>query len=235
MENMKKIIDIDETHEINQFKKQGLNHLEDHSQDDIFNFDGYQVVRGEFFAHIHEPSITFNKCKVSLNTACLKKMPDVDYVQILVNQNEKKLAVRPSIEDKKDSFLWCTSSRRPKQITCRIFFAKIVQLMDWNPDYKYKLLGKLKKSGDEFLFVFDLSSTQIYPQILGNSNKQKNSRTPVFPIEWHNQFGLPFEEHRKLLQVNIFNGYTVFALKNKSSEDQEDIPDNDLLGKDSGL
>ena len=28
--------------------------------DDSFSYDGYQVVRGEFFAHIYEPSFTFN-------------------------------------------------------------------------------------------------------------------------------------------------------------------------------
>ncbi len=64
-------------------------------QDDTFSYDGYQVVRGEFFAHIYEPSITFNRCKVSLNTACIRKLPNVDYVQILVNPDTLKLAVRP--------------------------------------------------------------------------------------------------------------------------------------------
>ena len=29
-----------------------------------FDFNDYQVVRREFFAHIKEPSITFNECKV---------------------------------------------------------------------------------------------------------------------------------------------------------------------------
>ena len=33
--------------------------------DDSFSYDGYQVVRGEFFAHIYEPSFTFNNYKVS--------------------------------------------------------------------------------------------------------------------------------------------------------------------------
>ena len=60
-----------------------------------FNYDGFQVVRGEFFAHLFEPSITFNRCKVYLNTACIKKFPEIDYVQILVNSEDKKLAVRP--------------------------------------------------------------------------------------------------------------------------------------------
>ena len=27
-----------------------------------FNFDGFQVVRREFFAHISEPSVVFNNC-----------------------------------------------------------------------------------------------------------------------------------------------------------------------------
>ncbi len=92
-------------------------------EDNSFDFDGYQVVRGEFFAHIYEPSFTFNNYKCSVNTACIKKLPAFDYVQILVNPLTKKLAVKPCSEDVKDSFRWCsaTSKRTPKQITCRVF------------------------------------------------------------------------------------------------------------------
>lgn len=66
--------------------------------DDTFSYDGFQVVRGEFFAHIFEPSFTFSGNKVSVNTACIKKLPDTEFVQILVNPEEKKLAVRPCEE-----------------------------------------------------------------------------------------------------------------------------------------
>lgn len=190
-------------------------------QDDNFSYDGYQVVRREFFAHVYEPSITFSNCKVWLNAACLTQMPDVDYVQILVNPQDKKLAVRPSSEDEKDSFLWCSSKgakQKPKQITCRLFFAKIIQLMDWNPDYRYKLLGKPIRNNSEHLLIFDLTATEIYQRFLSDDEKPKTSRTPVFPAEWQNQFGLPVEEHRRLLQVNIFDGYTVFGLKEKTAE-----------------
>jgi hypothetical protein len=190
-------------------------------EDANFSYDGYEVVRGEYFAHLYEPSITFNKCRVSLNTACLKRLPDVNYVQILVNSEEKKLAVRPCSGDEKDSFLWCTPKRKSKQITCRVFFAKIVHLMDWNPDYRYKLLGKLIKSGNEYLFIFDLIATEIYQRTIQEGEKPKTSRTPVFPAQWQNQFGLPVEEHRKQLQVNIFNGYTIFGIKDKTQNSKE--------------
>lgn len=81
-------------------------------EDDAFSYEGFQVVRGEFFAHIYEPSFTFNSNKVSVNTACIKKLPDTDFVQILVNPEEKKLAVRPCTEDEKDSFRWCTANSK---------------------------------------------------------------------------------------------------------------------------
>jgi len=198
--------------------------MEVQESEEPFSYDGYQVVRGEFFAHIYEPSITFNNCKVSLNTACLNRLPAVSYVQFLVNPEEKKLVVRPCSEDEKDSFRWCSErngKRKPKQITCRIFFAKIVNLMNWNPQYRFKMLGKIVRSGDEQLVVFDLAATETYPRVIKEGEKPKTSRTPIFPAEWQNQFGLPVEEHRKLLQVNIFNGYTVFGLGDEQSSTGE--------------
>ena len=70
--------------------------------DDSFSLDGFQVVRGEFFAHTCEPSITFVDCKVYVNTACIRKLSDNDYIQILVNPDAQKLAVRPCKESDKD-------------------------------------------------------------------------------------------------------------------------------------
>lgn len=183
-------------------------------EDESFNYDGYQVVRGEFFAHIYEPSFTFNSNKVSVNTACIKKLPEVEYVQILVNPDSKMLVVRPCSEEEKDSFRWCGATKRtPKQITCRIFFAKVVSLMGWNSDYRYKLLGKLIRSDGELLFVFDLSTPEIYTRTIKEGEKPKTSRTPSYPADWQNQFGVPVEQHQSGLQVNYIGGLAVFGLQ----------------------
>ena len=105
-----------------------------------FDFDGFQVVRREFFAHLAEPAVTFNNCRFYVNSACLNKFPDTNFVQVLVNRNTKIMALRPCAENARDSFAWCSISkgkRKPKQTTCKLFFAKIVSLMEWNPDYRY--------------------------------------------------------------------------------------------------
>jgi len=93
--------------------------------------------------------------------------------------------------------------------------------MGWNPDYRYKLLGKLIRSGNEYLFTFDLTSTEIYQKVFVDGEKPRTSRTPVFPKDWKNQFGLSVEEHRKRLQVDIFKGYTVFSVKNDNNNTAE--------------
>lgn len=84
---------------------------------DDFDFDGYQVVRREFFAHLNEPSATFNNCKFYVNAACLAKFPKTEYVQVLINQESKIMALCPCEEEQRDSFLWCNNSkgkRKPK-------------------------------------------------------------------------------------------------------------------------
>lgn len=203
------------------------------------SYDGYQVVRGEFFAHTYEPSFTINKDKVAVNMACIRKLPETDYVQILVNPLEKKLAVRPCSEQEKDSFKWCTGGKKrgPRQITARIFVAKVMHLMDWNPDYRYKLLGKLINSNDQLLFVFDLTTPEIYVRRLSDeAGRGKFERKPTYPEAWQNQFGLPVEKHRSEIQIGMFDGYAVFGLeelkntKEASTYDESATAGSDLSG-----
>ena len=59
----------------------------------------FEVARSEFFAHMREPSFIFNEGKVGVNTACVRRLPDVDYVQILINRKKQKLAVRACREE----------------------------------------------------------------------------------------------------------------------------------------
>ena len=188
-------------------------------------YDGFQVVRGEFFSHIYEPSFTLNLNKISVNMACIRKLPDVEYVQILVHPEEKNLVIRPCKEEEKDSFRWKTTGKKvsPKQVTCKVFFAKIYALMGWNLDYRYKLLGKLIRSNGELLFVFNLNNPEIYIRVFREGEKPRVSRTPIYPQEWKNQFGISVEEHRKSLSMNKFSEYTIFGVRETAPKGESDI------------
>lgn len=203
-----------------------------------FNYDGYQVVRREFFAHINEPSVTFNNYKFYVNAACLNRFPQVNQVQVLVNQESKILAIRPCRAEDRDACAWCTigsGRRKPKQITCKIFFAKVFSLMGWNLDYRYKLLGRVIHSKDEWLIAFDLTATEVYQRVLKDGEKPKSSRTPVFPEGWKTQFGLPFREHQKSMQVDIFEGYAIYGLRDNNTVNSVECVDETAVGGDKSV
>lgn len=190
------------------------------TEDDSFSFSGFQVVRGEFFAHIYEPSLTLCNDRIYVNTACIKKLPTIDYIQLLVNEKTKKVLVRPCNEDVKDSFRWCsaTAKRSPKQIKALVPFGMIFSMMGWNRDYRYKLVGKLIKTNEELVFVFDLTTPEIFLRKTNTKGKETFSRTPSYPDEWKNQFGIPYEEHKNMLQINTFDGFTVFSVKEQNHQ-----------------
>ena len=184
--------------------------------DDDFDFEGFQVVRREFFAHQNEPAVTFNNCKIYVNSVCLKKFPQTDYVQVLINPETKVIALRPCSEYEKDSFAWCCESkgkRKPKQTTCKLFFGMLASQMEWNPDYRYKLIGKLMRSKGQYVIAFDLRAAGMFERIRIDGSKPKVSRKPVYPSDWKEQFGLPYKEHQQTMQIDIFDGYAIYSVK----------------------
>jgi hypothetical protein len=137
------------------------------------------------------------------------------------------MALRPCSENARDSFAWCIGSngkKKPKQTTCKLFFAKIVTMMEWNPDYRYKLLGKLIHANGEYMIAFDLTATEVYQRSLSEGSKAKTSRIPVFPAGWQDQFGLPYNEHQQSMQINIFEGYAIYSIKDSSLHNETDEP-----------
>ena len=211
-----------------------------------FSYEGYQVVRRELFAHLREPAVVIRRDSVTFNTACIAGLEDAVYIQILVNQDNKRMVVRKCEENDKDALRWCVAKpdkRKSRKMTNRIFSAMMYEMMGWNLDCRYKILGHKITFEDETIYVFDLMETEIFLDIKGkrakkdtesqaiieNANnieetatgdtdtersaeeiKRKN-RIPFYPKEWKDSFGLPVEEHRKALEVNMLDGYAEFT------------------------
>lgn len=191
--------------------------------DHTFNFEDFQVVRREFFAHVREPSITFNDSKFYVNSACLKKFPNAMYVQVLIDRESKILALKPCQEMTRDSFQWCREvkgKREPRQTTCQIFCLKVASMMKWNPMHRYKILGKLIHANGEYLIAFDLTATEVYKKSISEDERLVTSKTPMFPADWKDQFGMSFYEHQQSLKISTFDGYAVYAIKNKTKGKQ---------------
>ena len=195
----------------------------------------YENVRPEFFAHIKEPALTVNVDKIGVNTACVRLMPNVEYVQILVNRKEKKLLLKPCDEIEITGYRWGRTKdgkRYPSQRTGELFVLTLCEIMDWNPDYRYKVLGKMVQANGKALIAFDLTSSECFPKVVNRDGKKVSSRQSVFAEQWSGTFGPTYSESRRSLAVKTFNNYTVITVNGKKTEvhPQEQPPQQGSMG-----
>ncbi len=187
--------------------------------------EDFEFVRQEYFSNIKEPSITFARCSFYVNVPCLTHFPESDYVQILINKKTKMLVLRPSSEEDRDSFLWCSTLRgkkKPRRLSCKLFFAKIVDLMGWNQNHRYRILGKIAHANGESILVFDLKVFSAFKSITSETSGIKSKSVPMFPEDWKTQFGLPYSEHQTTSQISLFDGFAVYSLTdNDEKEDHK--------------
>lgn len=130
-----------------------------------FSYDGYQVVRRELFAHLREPVVVIRRDSVTFNTACIAGLEDAVYIQILVNQDNKRMVVRKCEENDKDALRWCIEKpdkRKSRKMSNKLFSAMMYDMMGWNTDCRYKILGHKITHEDETMYIFDLLETEIF-------------------------------------------------------------------------
>lgn len=130
-----------------------------------FSYEGYQVVRRELFAHLREPAVIIRRDSVTFNTACIAGLEDAVYIQILVNQDNKRMVVRKCEENDKDALRWCIEKpdkRKSRKMSNKLFSAMMYDMMEWNTDCRYKILGHKITHEDETMYIFDLLETEIF-------------------------------------------------------------------------
>ena len=141
----------------------------------IINLAGYQVTKGELFSHIREPAMTIWENKVKFNMACLRRFPGVTHIQILICPEKKRIIIRPCDPDTPDSLRWSSCGRskeiKNRDMLCKIFAAKVFDLMSWDHRYRYKIMGRPATYKNEMLFLFKLTDFEVFV----NSGKKKRS------------------------------------------------------------
>lgn len=143
-----------------------------------FSYDGYQVVRRELFAHLREPAVVIRRDSVTFNTACIAGLEDAVYIQILVNQDNKRMVVRKCEENDKDALRWCIEKpdkRKSRKMSNKLFSAMMYDMMGWNTDCRYKILGHKITHEDETMYIFDLLETEIFMDTKRKKKTNPNS------------------------------------------------------------
>ena len=181
-----------------------------------------EVTRAEYFSGANEPTITVKRDMVRFSAHCLSKLPAVDFVLFVMYPKEKRLVIEPCTPDLRDAVRWSTrnpDNRKPKTISCKEYYRRLCELMDWNDECRYTVLGKICSDGDSSVIAFDLTSAMVYrPNAIG-----VKTRAPEYPTTWGDGFGMTVEEHRDNPLVKHFKAETDILLSTSMDLDREKI------------
>lgn len=175
----------------------------DEEEEIIADLAGFQVTKAELFSHTREPAITIWPTRIRFNMSCLRRFPGIMHIQLLIHPGQKRLIIRPCLPDTPDALRWAKGGG-DKELTnrdmlCRIFAAKIFDLMEWDMEYRYKIMGNPAVYQNEMLFLFKLTDFELF---VGGSKSKS-----YLPGEWRDYFGVPVERHEDSYKIDLADGY----------------------------
>jgi len=179
--------------------------IEEGEEAEVVNLAGYQVTKAELFAHSREPAVTVWDNRIKFNMACLRRFPGVTHIQLLIHPDQKRLIIRPCEADAPDSLRWANGGGerevKNRDMLCAIFAQKLYELMGWNKQYRYKMLGKPAIYNNEALYLFKLNDFELF--VTTGSKKRRS----YLPENWRDYFGVPVEEHEEAYKIDLAEGY----------------------------
>ena len=178
---------------------------------DKFDYDGYEVVRREWFSKANCPAITIKYGSIALNVRAIKKLNECRFVHILMNIKKKSMIVKPCEEDDKDS-LQCNRINKQgklvsRTITGKVFTTQLYKDMKWNIGSTIKVLGTLLKCRDEKIFVFNLINAEAYLHLAEPTadDPKRRKRVAYMPKLWEENYGQSYEDS-KIPIIETFDG-----------------------------
>lgn len=126
------------------------------------SLDGFQVVRGQYFSRIIEPSFTIWYSGVSFNLSAYNALNSCESVQILVSNEKRCIIIKSVPSTDRDAVVWLKPSERHKykKIECSKFTHQLYDFWNWNKGFHYRANGKLVKSGQKIMLYFDFTKPE---------------------------------------------------------------------------
>jgi hypothetical protein len=200
---------------------------------DKFDFDGYEVVRREWFSKANCPAVTFRDGSVTFNIRAIRKLDECSHIHILMNSGKKLIMVKPCMEDDKDALQWSRIDKQkktvPRMIKGKDFTERLYTDMGWEPESIVKVLGTLLKCKDEKVFVFKLTETEAYSGLAepceDNPKRHKRVALPQ-PEHWQGHYGQSYEESQESI-VTTFEempeGFIKMDFKKSANDKIDDV------------
>jgi len=126
---------------------------------------GYQIIRTQFFASANKTSMSISPRGIRFSTACIRKFPETEYIELKIHPFETMLAVIPCNKRHKNKMRWARlrdDSVSVRAISAGSFLDTLHELFGWDTEKRYRLRGEILRNGSDIYAVFDANTPEIF-------------------------------------------------------------------------
>ena len=173
-----------------------------------------QVVRKEFLPHKRDLSLTFSDMRFYVSKSCLSRFPNVNTVLTLIDPVERLLILMPCDENTPNALVWCIHSNGkpiPRKSASPVLYGMIFDLMQWELNTRYRILGRVVYEDEKTFLAFDLKNAEVFPRAHLKDNTYRRVRRAQYQETWREQFGVSYGEQVKMVNLKFFGEYSAFS------------------------
>ena len=128
------------------------------------SLEGYQLVRATYFEKYVEPIMTLWHTSIAFGLGCYTTLGNCEFVQIMLNDEERSILVRPTNSKENEALSWRRSSKEMKyhKMDCAMFTRKLYERWKLDPAYHYRATGRLVQCDKKLMILFDFKEAIVY-------------------------------------------------------------------------
>lgn len=181
------------------------------------DLSGFQVLRKEFSSHKFDAAVTISYDCITFNSACIRFYPDTNYVQILIDEKNRRIAIRKCGEWDRNAMQWARNQKKDdkrvsRPIKAQVACARLFELMGWDRQNRYKMLGtrKIYENADVVIFMMEEAEIFTTETETADDGKVKRKSRNFLPYQWRDSFGDYVEEHDRKQALDMSTSFTLF-------------------------
>ncbi len=201
---------------------------------------GFEVARTQFFTLKDKIFVSMNIKNMSFSSLAIKKLPEINEVEVLFHPSEKMMAVRAANPDTRNYMEW--RKEKDGRYTARViggaaFLPTLFAMLGWEKDCKYRINGRYQEHEGSRILMFDLKEAEmLIPSKLlekedtGISAEVLSEKKNViaYPEKWKEGFGNGYYQQRGPTD-EVIDKWAIDIIGIPVKTYDFDIPDEDMI------
>ncbi len=186
--------------------------LESQSEMQYENLEEYEVPPRTQFSMLKKPSVSIKYNEFLFNMTAIRLFDGITQIVPSINRRKKRFAVLMRKEETASTVEWAKVKEKGivnKTIRSLQFTDAIFEMMGWDKNTRYKVLGRVTDSSEGLILVFDLEEAikfdalpEEYFDVKTGTTKKR--RKVYYPEKYRNRIGNYYNDYIAAEQISMF-------------------------------